>query len=363
MPYFVAEDFMTSLHSLTIAQKQIINSALDKPIKLVTLTNDNGLTVSLSNLGASIWSVTVPSQHNNQADKELVLNYHNVADWSSNPYYFGVTVGRVANRISHACFALNRKKIKLSANEGDNQLHGGPEGISKAFWSFESFEKPNTVGVIYRYHSPDGDQGYPGNMDIEITYSLNNSNELTLSYQAIADQTTPINLTNHTYWNIAGTTSRDILDLTLELPAEHILALNEQQIPTGALLPVTNTAFDFRHSKSIGKDIETLAHGYDHYFIIDRKTRDLIKVAELFDPKSGLTMEVLSTEKGLQLYSGNFLTNSHFGGDGKPLNKFKGLCIETHGYPDAVNHANFPSIIVEKGDIYRQTTLFKFSQF
>mgnify|MGYP000194552409 CR=1 FL=1 len=354
---------MTSPDSLTISQKQVVNSAFDFPIELVTLKNSHGLTVSLSNLGASIWSVTVPSRHNNQSDKELVLNYQNVADWAVNPYYFGVTVGRVANRISHACFALNNKKIVLSANEGDHQLHGGPKGISQGFWSFETFQEPETVGVIYRYHSPDGDQGFLGNMDIELTYRLNNNNELTLSYQAIADQTTPINLTNHTYWNIAGTTASDILDLTLKLPADDILVLNEQQIPTGALMSVENTEFDFRESKAVGKDIQTLAHGYDHYFIINRKTNDLMQVAELVDPKSGLTMEVYSTEVGLQLYSGNFLANSHYGNDGKPLSKFKGLCLETHGYPDAVNQPNFPSIIVDKGDIYRQTTQFKFSQF
>ncbi|WP_206484441.1 aldose epimerase family protein [Thalassotalea sp. G2M2-11] len=351
---------MTTSHRLTLSKKQLVDCALAAPLEIITLTNCHGLSVSLSNLGASIWSVTVPEKNDKQVTTELVLNYQNVADWANNPYYFGVTAGRVANRIGNACFELNGKTINLTANEGVNQLHGGPGGLSQCFWSSETHQEQDAVVVVYRYHSPDGDQGFPGNMDIEVTYRLNNDNELTLSYQAVADQTTPICLTNHAYWNIAGTSSEDVLAQTLELSADHVLALNEQQIPTGELISVTDTAFDFRQRKAVGQDIQQLANGYDHYFVVNRDSDELMPVAKLMDPKSGRVMEILSTELGVQFYSGNFLDGSHTGSDGKPLTKFKGLCLETHGYPDAVNHSLFPSVIVKAGDVYRQTTQYRF---
>lgn len=355
---------MTTIsHQLNITKQQIVNPALTAPLEIITLANSQGLTVSLSNLGASIWSVTVPEKGNEQTSTELVLNYQNVADWAKNPYYFGVTAGRVANRIGGASFDLNGQTINLMANEGKNQLHGGPGGVSQCFWSFETSQDENSVAVTYRYHSPDGDQGFPGNMDIELTYRLTNDNELLLTYQAIADQTTPICLTNHAYWNLAGTSNGDILAHKLELPADYTLALDEQQIPTGELNLVTDSAFDFRTEKAIGKDIDQLANGYDHYFVVNRDNNELMPVAKLTDPKSGRVMEILSTEAGVQFYSGNFLDGSHIGNNNQALTKFMGLCLETHGYPDAVNHAHFPSVMVNKGTVYRQTTLHRFLNF
>lgn len=345
---------------LNITKQKIENSALAAPLEIITLTNSHGLTVSLSNLGASIWSVTVPEKGDSQTSTELVLNYQDVADWAKNPYYFGVTAGRVANRIGGASFDLNGKTINLMANEGNNQLHGGPGGLSQCFWSFETSQTTDSVAVIYRYHSPDGDQGFPGNMDIELTYRLTNDNELILTYQAVADQTTPICLTNHAYWNIAGSSANDVLGLTLEMPADNVLALNEQHIPTGEFTSVAGNAFDFRQSKPVGQDIQQLDNGYDHYFVLNRDNQDLISVAKLTDPVSGRAMEILSTEAGIQFYSGNFLDGSHIGIDGNSMTKFKGLCLETHGYPDAVNHEHFPSVIVEKGQVYQQTTIHKF---
>ncbi|MGJ8691372.1 MAG: aldose epimerase family protein [Thalassotalea sp.] len=348
---------------LNITKQQLVNSTLAAPLEIITLANCHGLTVSLSNLGASIWSVTVPEKSNNLPATELVLNYQNIEDWAKNPYYFGVTAGRVANRIGGANFELEGKTIHLAANEGDNQLHGGPGGLSQCFWSFETSQDVDSVAVTYHHHSPDGDQGFPGNMDIELTYRLSNNNELTLTYQAVADQSTPICLTNHAYWNLAGTSNGDILSHTLELPADYILALNEQQIPTGELNLVTDSAFDFRTNKAIGKDIEQLKNGYDHYFVVKRGNNELMPVAKLTDPKSGRVMEILSTEAGIQLYSGNFLDGSHIGSNKQALTKHMGLCLETHGFPDAVNHAHFPSVMVNKGEVYQQTTLHRFSKF
>ncbi|MGV2871877.1 aldose epimerase family protein [Colwellia sp. E150_009] len=344
-----------------ITTKQLITPALAAPIEIVTLTNRHGLTVSLSNLGASIMSVVLPEKEGGVAT-EIVLNYKNTNDWVTNPYYFGVTAGRVANRIGDACFELNGKNIKLTANEGRNQLHGGFGGLSTCFWNVETLQDANGVAAIFRYHSPDGDQGFPGNLDIELEYRLNDENELALNYRAVTDQATPICLTNHAYWNIAGTEAEDVLELVLEMPADHILGLDSEQIPTGEIIPVAEKAFDFRQGKAVGTDIQQLANGYDHYFVINRSdhNKDLMPVAKLTDPVSGRAMEILSTEAGIQFYSGNFLDGSYVGSNDQKLSKFKGLCLETHGYPDAVNHSNFPSVIVEKDTVYQQTTIHRF---
>lgn len=352
----------TCSQKLSISEQQINNKVLIAPIKLVTLTNSNGLTVTLSNLGASIWSMTLPSSKGSTEEPiDIVLNYQDVENWAKNSNYFGVTAGRVANRIGGASFKLAGKTISLAKNEGNNQLHGGPGGISACHWEFETHQDDNSVAVIYRLFSPDGDQGFPGNLDIELEYRLNEQNELSLIYQASADQTTPICLTNHAYWNLAGTSANDILDLELQIHADKVMTLDVEQIPNGDFIYVSNNEFDFNQAKTIGKDIHKLDNGYDHYYIANREnTSSLMKIASLRDPSSGREMEILTTELGLQFYSGNFLDGSLMGAQGRPLTKFSGLCLETHGYPNAVNHQHFPSVIVNKNEVYRQTTIHRF---
>lgn len=347
---------------LSISEQQLTCDALAAPLKLVTLTNTTGVTVTLSDLGASIWAMTLPnSEQPDNAPIDIVLNYQDLTNWVKNPNYFGVTAGRVANRIGGANFELAGKKIVLAKNEGNNQLHGGPGGVSTCVWSFTTEQDENSVAVIYTLHSADGDQGFPGNIDIELEYRLNEQNELSLTYKATADQTTPICLTNHAYWNIAGTSADDTLGLVLQINADHVLALDEEQIPNGELLPVKGSAFDFNQNKTVGQDIQQLDNGYDHFFVANREDdKSLMKIATLCDQASGRTMEILTTELGVQFYSGNFLDGSLMGAHGQPLTKFKGLCLETHGYPNAVNHPHFPSVIIEKGQTYQQTTIHRF---
>lgn len=352
----------TRSSKLSISEQQINCEVLIAPIKLVTLTNSNGLEVTLSNLGASLWSMTLPSSKGSDEEPvDIVLNYQDVDNWAKNPNYFGVTAGRVANRIGGASFELESKTILLEKNEGENQLHGGPGGISTRYWTYETHLSEESVAVVYRLHSKDGDQGFPGNLDIELEYRLNDQNELSLIYKATTDKTTPICLTNHAYWNIAGTSSQDILDLELQINADKVMALDEAQIPNGEFIAVTGTAFDFNQAKTVGKDIKELDNGYDHFFVANREeTQCLMKIATLRDPISGREMEILTTELGLQFYSGNFLDGSLMGVQDRPLTKFSGLCLETHGYPNAVNHQHFPSVIVNKNEIYKQTTIHRF---
>jgi len=349
------------MQQLSIIEKQTGDAALAEPIRLVTLTNSSGLTVTLSDLGASLWSMTLPGDDSSDDAVDIVLNYQDLSNWKNNPNYFGVTAGRVANRIGNASFELAGKTISLAKNEGNNQLHGGPGGTSTSVWAFKTERDDNSVAVIYHLRSVDGDQGFPGNLDIELEYRLNEANELTLTYQASADKTTPVCLTNHAYWNIAGTDSKDILALELQVHADKVLELDDQQIPTGKFIDVSGGAFDFNDSKTIGKDIQTLDNGYDHFYVANRKDDStLVKVATLTDPASKRSMEILTTELGLQFYSGNFLDGSLMGAQGKPLTKFNGLCLETHGYPNAVNHEHFPNVFIKKGEVYQQTTVHRF---
>ncbi|MGL1959066.1 MAG: galactose mutarotase [Colwellia sp.] len=352
------------MQKLAIVETQANHSSFSHAIRLVTLTNSHGLTVTLSALGASIWSMTIPAKDKAAAPIDVVLNYQDLSNWLTNPNYFGITAGRVANRIGGASFELAGKTITLAKNEGNNQLHGGPGGISTCMWEFKTEQDENSVAVIYQLRSVDGDQGFPGNIDIELEYRLNENNELSLTYKAVADQTTPICLTNHAYWNIAGTSTTDALGLELQIHADKIIALDEEHIPNGEFINVAGSAFDFNQAKTVGKDIQQLDNGYDHFYIANRENdQSLMKVATLHDPVSERTMEILTTELGVQFYSGNFLDGSLMGTQGKALTKFNGLCLETHGYPNAVNHPHFPTIIVEKGDCYQQKTVHRFLNF
>lgn len=347
--------------SLSIATQQLTHSAFPAPLELITLTNSHGLEVVLSSYGASIWSVKLYGKEDKAID--LSLSYQNIQDWAINPYYFGVTAGRVANRIGGAIFPLNGQVINLSANEGNNQLHGGPQGLSHCVWQCETKQYSDAVGAIFRIQSPDGDQGYPGNLSVTVEYRLSDSNELTLIYDALSDKTTPVCLTNHAYWNLASDKQNGILGHNLHINANHILALDSEQIPTGELVLVDDTPFDFRQIKSISQDIHQLSNGYDHYFVMAKdidKTPCLKTIATLIEPISGRELEISTTELGVQFYSGNFLDGTRLDSNGKPLNQYQGLCLETHGYPNAVNIAHFPSVMLEANKPYKQITVHRF---
>jgi len=347
---------------LSIEEKQLTDSAFSQTVNLITLTNSSGLCVTLSSLGASLWSMTVPEKSGiSDTPVDMVLNYQSLADWASNDNYFGITAGRVANRIGNSRYQYDDQQVVLASNEGKNQLHGGPAGVSKLFWSHQTLQDASSVAVTFSVHSADGDQGFPGNVDIEVEYRLNEANELSLTYKATTDKTTPICLTNHAYWNIAGTTFEDTLDLELTLDADRILTLDDESVATGEFLAVKETAYDFTQPKAVGQDIDKIANGYDNYFVFNRDNDQTLQpVASLRDPKSGRVMEILTTELGLQFYSANFLDGSLLGGQGKPLSQHMGICLETHGYPNAVNHEHFPSMFIEPNKPYQQTTVHRF---
>ncbi|QYK03041.1 aldose epimerase family protein [Shewanella psychrotolerans] len=343
--------------SISTFNKQ--HPAFPSEFDLVVLTNNKGLIVTLSSYGASIWSV----EHigDDGVKVPLTIGYQQIEDWATNPYYFGVTVGRVANRIGQSRFSIGEEQFKLIENEGPNQLHGGPGGFSHRIWRTETKTNDDGVSAFFHLESADGDQGFPGTLHTSVEYRLTNDNELIINYHAVCDKTTPICLTNHTYWNLSSDELSGILYHHLQINADNILALDDQQIPNGDIQSVSNTCFDFRQPKLVGVDICEPSNGYDHYYIVnDHKADQLNFVAKLTDEASGREMEILSTEVGVQFYSGNFLDGSYRRENGEFINKHQGLCLETHGYPNAVNIEHFPTTIVEKNTPYTQTTVHRF---
>lgn len=343
--------------ALLIREREEVHAGFSQPLRFFTLENSQGMQVTLANFGASVRSLKVPGK---DGIKEVTLNYQDPTLWLSNPYYFGVIVGRCANRIGNSQFSLAGQNVNLTSNEGPHQLHGGPQGLSFRFWETESRETSERVSVTLYIHSEEGDQGYPGNFTAAVTYSLNEDNELLIEYQATTDKACPVNMTSHMYINLAS--SGSVLEQELTLYADRYVEVDNALIPTGRLLPMTNPAMDFRQAKLIGQDIAHTESGYDHFWVAcDQKRDTLQKLAKLRDPVSGLTMELLSTEPGVQFYSGNFLDASYTGVSGEPLHQYGGLCLEPHIHPDAVNQPSFPSVMLSPGQTYQQRSLYKFS--
>lgn len=335
-------------------------AALKRPLQLIKLTNPAGLTVTLSNLGAGLWSVLMPDlvPESDFAEKtELLQNYQDPGHFARNPYYFAVTIGRVANRIGAAAYMQQGKVISLLANEGPNQLHGGPDGLGSRFWDFDIDQQKDRVSVTFRITSLEGDQGFPGQLDVQLRYSLLAHHELVLEYSAVSDQDTPVSLTNHAYWAIAGVGKGSVLEQQLMLDADFVLALDKQLVPTGELVPVTGV-FDFKAGKPIGQDIGQLENGYDHYFILNKDRDQNTAAALVRDPVSGRFLQLFTDQPGIQFYSGNFLDGSIAGNQGAAIEKYAALCLEPHGYPNAVNKPNFPTALLKAGQLYRQCSRF-----
>ncbi|WP_192954795.1 aldose epimerase family protein [Gallaecimonas mangrovi] len=343
--------------ALTVSQKELKDPAFSQPVSLYTLANSQGMAVTLSDFGAAVWSLLAPGK---DGVKDVTLTYQNPSLYIANPYYFGVTVGRCANRIGKGQFELAGRRYQLTRNDGKNHLHGGALGLSKRFWQSSTWQQDQSVGVTFSIESRDGDEGYPGHFKAEVTYSLNEAGELTIDYAAKADHDGPINLTNHTYFNLAG--EGDILAQTLTLAASRYMAVDDELIPTGELPKVAGTAMDFQQPKAIGLEIEAVKGGYDHFWVArDKKAATPELIATLHDPKSGRTLQLLSTEPGVQFYSGNFLDGAIKGKEGRPLVRHGGLCLEPHIHPDAVNHADFPSVHLLAHQPYRQRSIYRFS--
>nr|WP_284500761.1 aldose epimerase family protein [Microbulbifer sp. GX H0434] len=329
------------------------------PLNTVTLTNSRGTRVRLCELGASLLSVETEDRYG-QRDN-ILLTYADPQHWLDNGWYLGVTAGRVANRIGGARFRIGDTEYQLPANDGPNHLHGGPEGLSTRRWQLVQSESGAAgQSVTFRCESADGDGGYPGNLAVELTYRLGEDDTLALEYRASTDRATPVALTNHCYWNLAG---RDgILEHELEIHAQKLLELDAELVPTGKLQDVQGTPVDFRKRKKIGRDIDAWPGGYDNFWVVDESADKVLKpIAELTHPASGRSVKIVSSEAGVQFYSGNFLDGTRNREGGSPIQQYAGLCLETHGFPDAPNHENFPSVILQPGEEYRQTTIYGFS--
>ena len=325
---------------------------------IFTLENSQGSYARVMTYGATLVSLVVPDKNSRRS--EITLGFDKFDDYlTKNIPYLGVVVGRVANRIENARFTLNGKHYSLAANNGPNHLHGGLKGFDKVVWSADVTDAHEGDAITFSYLSPDGEEGYPGTMECSVTYILTEQNELILVYSATTDAPTPVNLTNHAYFNLAGTMSDTILDHMMLINADSYTPSDELLIPTGTIETVKGTALDFRTPRAIGSRIHQLSGSYDHNYILNKEDDELSLAARVSDPASGRVMEVWTTEPGVQFYSGNFLVN--LAGRGNSIyNKHAGFCLETQHFPDAVNKPQFPSIILQPGEMYSHLTRFSF---
>ncbi len=294
--------------------------------------------------------------------EELTLGFDSIEGWEGKHPFFGATVGRYANRIGGASFSLEGTAYPLYANNGPNHLHGGQKGFNRYIWDGFPFQNEEEAGVKFSRTSPDGEEGYPGNLDVTVTFSLSRANELAISYEAVCDKATIINLTNHSYWNLDGGCGKSsILDHELTLFADNYVEVDEAAIPTGDLPAVSGGPFDFTMRKPVGRDIEA-AGGYDHCFVL--RAGEVVEpqlAAELYSPKSGRVMKVYATQPGIQLYTGNFLDGSILQRSGIPAAKHAALCLETESFPDSPNRPDFPSSVLRPGERYAEKTVHHFS--
>lgn len=332
-----------------------------KQIKLYTLKNDSGITVYLTNYGARVVGIITADKNGNLAD--IVPGYKSIDEYLNDKIYAGPIVGRYANRIGNSRFILDGKEYYLTPNEGDNTLHGGKQGLDKRIWTTTQ----NENSITMTYLSPDGEEGYPGNLNIRVTYTLNPDNSLKIEYLAETDKTTVINLTNHTYWNLRGEGDSTILDHYCQINADCYTPINNQWIPTGEITSVEGTPFDFRNGKTIGTDIDAdneqlkNALGYDHNWVLNKDSAGAFTfAAKLWETSTGRYIKVSTTEPAVQFYCGNFMNGSIVGKSGKPY-LYRSACLfEPQHYPDSPNHENFPSTILRPNETYIQVSLYEF---
>jgi len=328
-------------------------------VALYTLTNANGIRARITNYGAILVSLEVPDKNGKLAD--ITLGFDTLEGYIKGHPYFGATVGRYANRIGGASFKLNNIEYKLAANNGPNHLHGGIEGFDKVVWKEEDIKaESNQAFVKLSYLSEDGEEGYPGNLACTVTYTLTKDDELKINYEAETDKPTVINLTNHSYWNLAGQGNGDILGHELMLNADKYTPVDEGLIPTGEIKSVKDSPMDFTKPMIIGSRIIQVEGGYDHNYALNSGGGTLALCARVYEPTSGRFMEIHTVEPGVQFYTGNFLDGSITGKAGKVYNKHYGFCLETQHFPDSPNKPDFPSVVLKPGDKYTTFTVHKF---
>jgi aldose 1-epimerase len=331
----------------------------NQPVQRFTLSNNNGASASIITYGGRVTELHVPDRSGKLAN--VVLGFDNLHQYTDKNPYFGALIGRVGNRIAHGTFELDGKTYHLSKNDGgEKTLHGGKIGWDRRVWKATPMKGNDHVGLQLDYVSPDGEEGFPGTVTARVVYSMNERNELRIDYSATTDKATPINLTNHSYFNLRGAGNGDVLAHELQLLASQYTPVDAKLIPTGKIATVEGTPMDFRTPHAIGARIGQVDGGYDHNYVLDRpKNTELSQAARAVDPESGRTMEVHTTQPGIQFYSGNFLNGSIAGLGGKYI-KQAGFCLETQHFPDSVHQPNFPSTILRPGEQYQHTTVYAF---
>jgi aldose 1-epimerase len=339
-------------------QEAVFGETVDgEKATLYTCTNENELRLRITNYGAIVVSVETPDRQGSLAN--INLGFDTLDGYLERHPYFGSTVGRFCNRIGKARFVLDGVEYQLAANNGPNHLHGGIVGFDKVLWGAEPLTTDWGVGIRFSYVSPDGEEGYPGNLSVEVLYFLNNDDELEITFMATTDKATPVNLTNHCYWNLSGAGSGTILDHQVMIAASRYLVVDEGLIPTGEIAPVEATPLDLQSPRRIGEridDIEGIG-GYDHCFVLDRPGNMKATAARVKDPATGRVMEILTTQPAIQFYTGNSLDGSVASGNHK---RHEALCLETQHFPDSPNKPDFPSTIIRPGETYRHKTVHRF---
>ncbi len=351
---------------MKITQKAFGKTSKGEETTLYTIANSNGMKVTFTDYGANIVSIYVPDSKGNIDD--IALGFDNIAGYEENGPGFGSFIGRHANRIGGAKFELNNKVYELEKNDGENNLHGGFVGYNKFMYDTEIYEEDDIASIEFSRLSPHMEQGFPGNLDITVTYSLTEANELVIEYYAISDKDTIVNLTNHSYFNLAGHNAGSILDHQVWIKANQFTPTSADLIPTGELWDVTGTPMDFRKLKKIGQEIDAdyeplkMAGGYDHNFILDISGTEVEKVAELYEETSGRRMEVFTDLPGMQLYTANMLTPVKNGKEGATYARRTGVCFETQYYPNSCNISTFTSCVLKAGKEFDSVTIYRFSR-
>ncbi|WBL23782.1 aldose epimerase family protein [Zunongwangia sp. HRR-M8] len=359
------EEISTTKSEIDFLSKENYGTTANgEKVEQYTLTNEAGMEVKIITYGGRITSLKVPDK--NDEFEDVILGFDSLSQYTSEHPYFGALIGRYGNRIAEGKFSLDGEEYQLPQNDGENSLHGGDQGFDKVIWTAEV--PSDSTSLILKYTSKDGEMGYPGNLDVTVTYTLNEDNSLDVAYEAESDKKTIVNLTQHSYFNLTGNFEETILDHEVVINADEFLPVDETLIPTGELRKVEGTPFDFTEAKKVGKEIETeneqlqLGKGYDHCWVLNDQSENMHFAASAYDPESGRFLEVSTTEPGIQFYTGNFLdgTLPRQGGEGTYAQR-SGFCLETQHYPDSPNQEKFPSVVLNPGEKYNSKTTFKFS--
>jgi len=357
---------ITGVHAATATRGGFGQLADGTKVEAVTLSNGKGMSAKIMSLGATLQSLVVPDKTGHKDD--VVLGYDTAAEYLAHPDFFGASVGRYANRIAKGKFSLDGKTYTLATNDGPNSQHGGPKGFDKRMWKIDSVSSGPEAKVVLSYVSADGEEGFPGELKVTATYSLNEQNELKLEYRATTSKPTVLNLTNHSYFNLSGNDVRDVMGNLVTLHAERLTPVDATLIPTGERQAVAGTPFDFRTPHRVGDRIRDardqqirFGRGYDHNFIVDGTAGSLRPAAVVSEPGSGRVMEMRVSAPGIQFYTGNFMDGTFFGKSGRAYRQGDAICLEPGVYPDSPNHADFPTARLNPGQTYVNTMVYKFS--